>query len=242
MNERPAQSASPQTPVDAARAGAWILPLARYGLREIAMITIGAAVLAALAAWLWWPAVVVVAVIWLAALLFFRDPPRVVPRDDLAWLAPADGTVTDIATSAHDERIGGPAVRISIFLSVFNVHLNRSPCDGVVRSVEYRRGAFHDARSAASATENESSALVLDAGPVLGTVVVKQIAGLIARRIVCAAGVGDRLAAGQRFGMIKFGSRTDLVLARPDEVEICTKVGDPVRAGVTIMARRRKGG
>lgn len=222
--------------------GAWILPLARYGLREIAILTIAAAVLGSLAAAFWWPGAIPVVVVWLVLLLFFRDPPRRVPQDAWAWVSPADGTVTDITAIAHEESLAGPAVRVGIFLSVFSVHLNRSPCAGVVRHVEYRRGAFHDARAAESSTENESNTIVLDGGPVLGRVMVKQIAGLIARRIVCAAKIGDRLAAGQRYGMIKFGSRTELTLARPDEVEFCVRVGDSVRAGATIVARRRKGG
>jgi len=228
-----------QDQVDAATAGSWWLPLARYGLREIAWITIAAAVLAILAAKWWRPGLIPVGVVWGALLSFFRDPPRAIPRDDRAWLAPADGKVTEITPIERDDRLGGPAVRLGIFLSIFNAHLNRSPCAGVVRGVEYRRGAFHDARSPLASPENESNTLVLDAGPDLGPVVVKQIAGRIARRIVCTATVGDRLAAGQRFGMIKFGSRTELVLARPAELEICVRVGDAVKAGVTIMARRR---
>jgi len=225
----------------AAEAGSWWLPLARYGLREIVWITFAAAVLAILAAKWWWPGLIPVGVVWLARLLFFRAPPRELPRAARAWLAPADGTVTEITSIERDDRLGGPAVRLGIFLSIFNVHLNRSPCAGIVRCVEYRRGGFHDARSPLASPENESNTLVLDAGPDLGPVVVRQIAGRIARRIVCTAAVGDRLAAGQRFGMIKFGSRTELVLARPAELEICVRVGDAVKAGVTIMARRRGG-
>ena len=217
------------------------MPLAKYGLREIAWITIAAVVLGAVAAVWWWPGLVIVSVLWLALLMFFRDPARMVPQDDRAWVSPADGTMTEITPIEHDDRIGGPAIKLGIFLSVFNVHLNRAPCAGVVKGISYKQGGFHDARSPLSSTDNESNTLVLDAGPVMGAVVVKQIAGLIARRIVCAAAVGDRLAAGQRIGMIKFGSRTELVLARPNELEIAVKVGDPVRAGVTIMARRRNG-
>lgn len=243
MTDRDAQAGS--LPQGAADTGAgedgWRLPLATYGLREIALITIAAGVLGAVSAAWWWPGLIPVAVIWLALLLFFRDPARSVPRDALAWLSPADGTMTEITPIEHDDRIGGPAVRLGIFLSVFNVHLNRSPCAGIVKSVLYKPGGFHDARSPLASTENASNTLVLDAGPVMGPVVVKQITGLIARRIVCTAAVDDRLAAGQRFGMIKFGSRTELVLARPDELEIAVKVGDAVRAGVTIMARRKNG-
>lgn len=220
--------------------GAWVLPLARYGLREVALITVVAAALATAAVLWWWPGLVPVGLLWLAGVLFFRDPPRTVPEDPQAWLSPADGTVTEVTRIEHDDRIGGPAVRIGIFLSVFNVHLNRSPCDGVVRSITYRRGSYHDARNPRASTENEANALILDAGRDLGPVVVTQIAGLIARRIVCAARVGDFLAAGQRYGMIKFGSRTELVLARPDEVDVSVRVGDKVRAGATVVARRRK--
>ncbi len=239
MTGSDSQVAPAQDEAGAAEAGSWWLPLARYGLREVAWITFAAAVLALLAATWWWPGLIPVGAVWLGLLLFFRDPPREIPRDDRAWLAPADGTVTEITPIEQDERLGGPAVRLGIFLSIFDVHVNRSPCAGVVRSVEYRRGDFHDARSPLASGQNESNTLVLDAGADLGPVVVKQIAGRIARRIVCAATVGDRLAAGQRFGMIKFGSRTELVLARPAELEICVRIGDAVKAGVTILARRR---
>ncbi len=202
-------------------------------------ITALAVVAAVPAALWWWPGLIVVGVVWLGLILFFRDPARAVPQDDSLMLAPADGKVTEITHLDHDERVGGPAVKLGIFLSVFDVHINRSPCAGVVRSIEYKRGAFHNALGAASSDENESNTLVLDAGPALGTLVVKQIAGLIARRIVCAAAVGDRLRGGQRFGMIKFGSRTELVLPQPQGWDIAVKIGDKVRAGLTVMARRR---
>jgi phosphatidylserine decarboxylase len=219
----------------------WWLPVSRHGLREMAWMTVLAALPALpLAIW-WWPGAIAVGALWLCGILFFRDPARAIPRDERAYLAPADGKLTEITPVDHDDRIGGPAVRLGIFLSVFDVHINRSPCAGVVRSVEYTRGGFLNAMNPESSTENESNTLVLDAGPVMGTLVVKQIAGLIARRIVCATAVGNRLTAGQRFGMIKFGSRTELVLPKPDELEIVVRVGDKVHAGRTIMARRKGG-
>lgn len=218
----------------------WSLPLSTYGLREIVGLTVIAAVVVSVTAYIWIPAVAFVMVLWLAALAFFRDPMRRTPIDARAFVAPADGKVTEITPLPHDERLGGPAIRIGIFLSVFDVHINRSPCEAVVRSIEHKAGRFLNAMSPDSSTQNESNTIVLDGGP-LGLLVVKQIAGLIARRIVCAAAVGDRLAAGQRFGMIKFGSRTELVLSRPDEVDVVVRVGDKVRAGRTIVARRRAG-
>lgn len=224
---------------DRAADRAWIVPLSPYGLREIAGVTVAAAVAGAVVAWVWWPASVPVGLVWLGAILFFRDPSRRVPQAPGEWLAPADGRVTEITRIERDERLGAPAVRIGIFLSVLDVHINRSPCEAVVGAIEYRPGRFHNAMHPVSSTDNESNTLVLDGGPAMGRCVVRQVAGLIARRIVCAASSGDRLAAGQRFGMIKFGSRTELILSDPDRIEIAVRVGDKARAGVTVLARLR---
>ena len=129
----------------------------------------------------------------------------------------------------------GPAVVVRIFLSVLNVHVNRSPADGQVVSLKYTPGAFHDARTPQCAAENESNLIVLrlDDGPTIG---LRQIAGKVARRIVCKLSVGDRVEAGKRFGMIKFGSRTNLVLPCEEGLEIKTKVGEKVQAGSSVLA------
>jgi len=162
-------------------------------------------------------------------LWFFRDPERTIPQEPGAVVSAADGLVTDVSavgTGAEKQ------LRISIFLSVIDVHVNRSPIAGVVRDIRYQRGKFLDARNKACADENEQNIVTVEgAGQ---RVVFKQIAGLLARRIVFYPKVGDRLERGQRVGLIKFGSRTDILLdssARPN-----VKVGDRVKGGETVLA------
>jgi phosphatidylserine decarboxylase len=159
-------------------------------------------------------------------LYFFRDPERVPPAGDLI-VSPADGKVVSI-------RPGPEETRISIFLNIFNVHVNRTPIPGVVREVVYQRGKFLVASHEAASAENEQNTLVLEG---LGSrVVCRQIAGLIARRIVCYKRPGDTLAAGERIGYIKFGSRVDVIFGSNWKLE--AKMGDKVLGGSTILARR----
>jgi len=133
------------------------------------------------------------------------------------------------------EVIGGPALRIGIFLSVFNVHVNRVPLDGTVRLIRYQRGAFHDARSAACKEENESNLVGFD-GP-RGPFAVRQVTGLVARRIVCKLREGDEVARGQRMGMIKFGSRTELIVPADANVKVEVEVGQRVRGASSALLR-----
>src|SRR5205823_3443668 len=173
--------------------------------------------------------------IWLFA--FFRDPNRAVPAEQHVMVSPADGTVSDITQLPHDELLGGPALRVGIFLSVFNVHVNRSPCDGKVVKVIYKKGKFINAMSHAKASdENESNTVVL-AEPDTGrpVAVVKQIVGLIARRIIFDPREGDVLARGQRIGMIKFGSRTELYVPMWLEPAAKVQVGQSVRGAADII-------
>ncbi|MGA2019887.1 MAG: phosphatidylserine decarboxylase family protein [Candidatus Sulfotelmatobacter sp.] len=162
-------------------------------------------------------------------LWFFRDPERAIPETAGAVVSPADGKVTDVSwvTTAGEKQ-----ARISIFLSVFDVHVNRSPIAGIVRDVRYRKGKFLNAMNAASAEENEQNVVRVEGD---GQVVIfKQIAGLLARRIVFHPRVGDRLERGQRVGLIKFGSRTDVLLNSAANLQV--KVGDRVRGGASILA------
>lgn len=171
-------------------------------------------------------------------LLFFRDPQRPVPQDETLLLAPADGTVTDIEGVDRDEFVGGPALRIGIFLSIFNVHINRAPCRAKVEAVSYRKGRYRNAMSPLSGQVNESNSLVLvRTGQPGARLIVRQVSGAIARRIVCAARVGQELAAGEKFGMIKFGSRTELYVPASEKTRCLVRVGDKVRAGVTAVVR-----
>lgn len=162
-------------------------------------------------------------------LWFFRDPERRIPAGAGDIVSPADGVVTE---ADWIETAGGSRFRISIFLNVFDVHVNRSPAAGVVKAVEYREGAFLNAMKPESGLLNEQTLVVIDAGAY--EISFKQIAGLLARRIVCKVKVGDRLERGQRVGMIKFGSRTDVLM--PAEAVPRVKTGTRVKGGSTVLA------
>lgn len=173
---------------------------------------------------------------------FFRDPQRAIPTDDGAMVSPADGTVLDILEIEQDELLGGPAVRIGIFLSVFNVHVNRSPCDGKVVELRYKKGKFINAMHHNDASaENESNTLVLADLDGMPIAVVRQIVGLIARRIVCTVRQGEAVGRGQRIGMIKFGSRTELYLPKRLEPSVKVKVGQKVRGAADVLAIVKSG-
>ncbi len=162
-------------------------------------------------------------------LWFFRDPERVIPDAAGAVVSPADGKVTDVSWMTES---GSKQARISIFLSVFDVHVNRSPIEGDVRAVCYQRGKFLNAMNQASAEQNEQNVVCMEGD---GQVVIfKQIAGLLARRIVFHPKVGDRLQRGQRVGLIKFGSRVDVLLNASAGLQV--KVGDRVRGGASVLA------
>jgi phosphatidylserine decarboxylase len=231
-------------PVDDPWTGRSVLGFAHYGVAELVGFTLLAGLLSGLIGALavgvhpafGWLAVPVF-VVWLEVPWFFRDPHRSPPTDPAALVAPADGTVTHVETVTAPDFPNGQAVRISIFLSIFSVHVNRVPCSGTVERCHYFPGAYLDARSTECAQRNEQ--LWLDLRHAGRLVRLKQIAGAIARRIVCWPRIGEALAAGARYGMIKFGSRTDLLVADADAV---VRVGDRVRGGETIVARWRNGG
>jgi phosphatidylserine decarboxylase len=163
-------------------------------------------------------------------LWFFRDPDRVIPSDPGLVVSPADGKVTEISSTQRDQQ---PYTRISIFLSVFDVHVNRSPISGTIKSVVYQPGRFGNAMSATSADANEQNVVTVEGEEM--TLVFKQIAGLLARRIVFTRKEGDQLLRGERVGMIKFGSRADVIF--PSSAEIKIKVGDRVKGGASILAQ-----
>jgi phosphatidylserine decarboxylase len=160
-------------------------------------------------------------------LYFFRDPNRPIPLPDVL-VAPADGRIVSI------RQLGPHETRVSIFLNIFNVHVNRTPIPGSVTDVHYQKGKFLVASHEAASTENEQNTLVVEGA---GTrVVCRQIAGLIARRIICYKQPGDTLAPGERIGYIKFGSRVDVIFG--PEWTFIAKIGDKVSAGATVLARR----
>lgn len=186
-----------------------------------------------------WPVAAILTLCWLGGLAFFRDPDRSCPGQPHELLAPADGKVVEISRLDHHPDIGGPATRIGIFLSVFNVHVNRSPSAGSVREVHYQPGEFLDARDPQSSARNEAATIVIDS--VLHgqpSYVVRQISGKVARRIVCDLNVGQRVERGQRIGLIKFGSRTELILPGHDRFAPAVDIGDKVKGAATIIARQ----
>jgi len=177
----------------------------------------------------WAGAATVFAVVALAFAGFFRDPDRIAPDLPGVVLAPADGRVMVIA-EALDPWVG-PAVRMSIFLSPLDVHVNRAPVGGLVKNVEYVAGRFLAAYRPEASEQNERCAVSLDGDR--ARVTVTQISGVLARRIVCRVRPGDTLRAGERYGLIRFGSRTDLVLPRGTDLRV--RVGDRVRGGESVM-------
>jgi phosphatidylserine decarboxylase len=222
------------------------LGVARVGLGEIVISSLIDLLLLALC-WLvascGWPygavlpLVGAMTLVWLQTIYFFRDPERIIPNDPSALVSPADGTITDIVEVEDADCPGGRALRIGIFLSVFNVHVNRIPRSGTVTRLQYFPGQFFDARRAEARTDNEQLWIDFrDAGTQL-PIRVKQISGLIARRIVCWLKVGDELRAGDRIGMIKFGSRTEVYLPTEQPVEVAVRVGESVQGGATVLLR-----
>ncbi len=175
---------------------------------------------------------VVLAILTLFTLFFFRDPDRMSPDEPDVLLAPADGKVVAIDTLDLEPHIGGPAIQISVFLSVFDVHVNRIPASGAIDYVEYNKGKFFAAFEDKASKENEQTeiGMTTTGGHKM---VFKQIAGLIARRIVCDLNAGDEVVAGERFGLIRFGSRADLII--PVDSKVSVQLGDRVAAGESIM-------
>ncbi len=210
--------------------------LAREGLREMVLGSIALGLAAWGLSYLHWLAVVPVAAVWIWLITFFRDPRRVAQFEPGQMCSPADGKVTEITRLDYHEEVGGAAIRVGIFLSIFNVHINRAPCGGVVSKVTYQKGKFLDARDPDSGQLNEANTLVIQPeAPCCGPVVVRQVAGLIARRIICHASVGTGLGRGERFGMIKFGSRTELIVPDVAGTEVMVGIGQSVRAGTTLV-------
>jgi phosphatidylserine decarboxylase len=191
---------------------------------------IGCLAAAGLIVWLAaWPYALPVLLLAAFFLWFFRDPERKIPGAAGAVVSPGDGKVTDVSVVSDGEVSRN---RISIFLNVFDVHVNRSPITGVIREVRYQRGKFLNAMGAHSAEENEQNIVTVEGEG--RTVVFKQIAGLIARRIVFNFKVGDQVARGQRVGLIKFGSRVDILFDRDAAIQV--KIGDRVQGGATLLA------
>ncbi|MTI81051.1 MAG: phosphatidylserine decarboxylase family protein [Firmicutes bacterium] len=176
---------------------------------------------------------VIPAILFIFVAFFFRNPKRVIPKDKNTIISPADGVILSINEVQEDNYLKGKAIRVSIFLSVFNVHLNRSPVEGKVEYRLYRPGKFLPAFKSHASDINEKSFIGIKTGGL--KVMVTQVTGFIARRIVCWVDVGDNLKKGEIFGLIKFGSCTEIFL--PVESELMIKEKDKVRGGETIIGR-----
>ena len=238
------------------------IPLTKYGLPEVLVYPAAVAaimIVLGLVGGAFLPILAVASIeivlggvaVWV--LSFFRDPQRRVQADDPdiigTLLAPADGRITDVEIVQENEFIGASALRIGIFLSIFDTHINRSPCNARVEKVTFKPGKYKNAADPRSGQVNESNDLDLvrlvpsaDSGQALSKVegdrlVVRQISGAIARRIVCQAREGQELAAGEKFGMIKFGSRTELYVAIREDLKCLVKIGDKVKAGLTPLVK-----
>ena len=184
---------------------------------------------------------VILAIVLIWVLSFFRDPERIPPADRNILLAPADGTIRDIETVDENDFIGGKAVRIGIFLSVFDVHINRSPCNAKVEKIIPKKGRHVDARHPQAGRINKSNDLWLTRiDEPKDKLIVRQISGAIARRIVCEVKENQELACGEKFGMIKFGSRTELYVPIREDLKCLVKIGDKVKAGLTPLVRYEK--
>ena len=223
------------------------IPLTAYGWPQVfvwpaiitaTMVAFSVVAAGSLPPWVLGVADGILAAVLIWALSFFRDPERACPSDNSLVLAPADGRITDITVVDDADFVGGKALRIGIFLSIFNVHINRSPCNVKVEKVEYRPGKYKNAMNPESGRVNESNNLYLTrSDKPCDRLIVRQVSGAIARRIVCTAAEGQTLSTGERFGMIKFGSRTELYIPSRPEVECMVSVGQPVKAGQTVLMR-----
>jgi len=219
------------------------LRLTPYGRRELVLATILLAALAGGGAylarthWAWLAVTAVAAAVWVWVISFFRDPDRDTPTGEGLFISPADGCVADITPLGPDSPLGRAGVQVGVFMSVFDVHVNRAPCDGVVTAVAHEAGAFLDARDPAASQRNESATITLSHphGDRYYPIVFRQIAGLVARRIVTDLRPAQNVRRGQRMGMIKFGSRVELLVPEELAGQVRVQVGQRVRAGQTIL-------
>ena len=231
------------------------IPLTRYGLPQVAVFP--AIIIIIMVGWFWasrkmtcgcscpvgslvttWLPELILLVVLVWVFSFFRDPSRTIVQDANLLLSPADGTIAAVETLDSYPGFAGPVLRVEIFLNIFNVHINRTPCAAKIGTVTYKLGKFVDARNAECSKVNEANEIEMfrtDAPK--DRLLVRQISGAIARRIVCEAKTDQLLVAGEKFGMIKFGSCTELFVPVRDNLDCTTAVGDKVKAGLTVLAR-----
>jgi len=223
------------------------IPLTKYGWPQVAVfpVAISAVMIICLLvgitflpAWATVSIELVLAAILIWVLAFFRDPYRNCPTDENLLLAPADGKVTDIEIVKENNFIGADAFRIGIFMSIFDVHINRSPCNVKIEKITYKKGKYKNAANPRSGRVNESNNLYLvRTDKPKDKLIVRQISGAIARRITCEKAEGQKLTGGEKFGMIKFGSRAELYVPTSQNVKCLAKIGDKVKAGLTPLVK-----
>ncbi len=225
------------------------IPLTKYGWPQVVIFPAGVLALMvacplAGAAWGGLPLWAIISIETLLAsvcvwiLTFFRDPYRSPPSAQNLLLAPADGRITDIEIVAEDNFIGGDALRVGIFMSIFNAHINRAPCNAKVEKITHKKGKYKNAANPQSGRVNESNDLsLIRTNSPKDRLIVRQISGAIARRIVCEVSEGQVLTGGEKFGMIKFGSRTELYVPARENVKCLVQIGDKVKAGLTTLVR-----
>jgi phosphatidylserine decarboxylase len=221
------------------------IPITKYGLPQVviypglcALLMILSGFVAFWSQGLCWFLEIILGLVLIWMLSFFRDPKRTIPQGNNLILSPADGTITEVQVVDDQEFMGGPATRIGIFLSIFNVHLNRAPCRVRIEKIDYHKGSFINAMDPNCGKVNESNDLgMVKLDEPKEKLFVRQISGAIARRIVCDAEKGQEFSGGEIFGMIKFGSRTELYLPAQSNAKILVKKGDKVKAGLTILAK-----
>ncbi len=219
------------------------MTITHYGFKEIAisflllgLMTFGFCMVAVKVHPAFYAGAVCTAIVFLWVLSFFRNPTRTIPQDADSFVSPADGVVTHIEEVDEPDFIGGRALRVSIFLSIFNVHLNRTPLAGKVAYKQYKKGEFVNAMRGDSGHLNERTDLgIIPDDSRVDKLMIRQIAGLIARRIVCDTEIGNTLQKGEIYGMIKFSSRTEIYLPADTKLSLNVKIGDPVQAGSTIL-------
>lgn len=213
------------------------IPLAKYGLRELIIFGIPCVVGVGFSAVLF-PCIIPIPIFFLSFLFsFFRDPERATPLGAELIIAPADGTVSHIVPVFEENYLKCDTTKISIFMSVLNVHVNRVPVHGRVEFIKHTKGKFLDARDDECFSSNENNVIGLSLIGSSIKIAVKQIAGKIAKRIVCACKIGDVFEQGQRFGMIKFGSRVEVFVPNSVKFEVLVMVGEKVTAGETVLGK-----
>lgn len=211
--------------------------MAKYALLEVVLITlIGGGMTVAALIWLG-PWSLIPATITVLLLQFYRDPPRSIPAGDNLLISPADGKIMSVERNWQPPGGGPVELRICIFLNVFNVHVNRAPCAGEIKAVDYSPGLFLNAMNPEATLKNENNLVTLmPSGPLPGPIRVRQISGLLAKRIVCELKPGDRVSAGQRFGMIKLGSQTEIRVPEDPRWKLKVVAGRKVYGGATVLA------